>query len=265
MTDQSDACDLSLVLACYNEAEHFVESVHQIFDVLDDSVYRYEIIFVDDRSQDGTPDLIRQVCDANPHRPLRAIFHEVNTGRGGAVSDGMKVARGKVVGFIDVDLEVQAHYVPSCVRAILRGEADVVIGHRYYALTPWLLYRHVLSRGYHYLVQRFLDLKLGDSESGYKFFAREALHTILPYTQDTHWFWDTEIVAYALLGGYRVQEIPVLFFRKSNKTSTVRPIHDSVYYVRHLVAFKRRLRTERDKIAALRLTRQEQFERVSSG
>ncbi len=239
------------MLACYDELEHITDSIQKIFDVLDDWVYSYEIVFVDDNSRDNTRDLIAQIIAANPDRPLRTVFHDENTGRGGAVSDGMRAARGRVVGFIDIDLEVQPHYIPSCVRPILRGEADVVVGHRFYEAVTWLhIFRAFLSRGYQLIVHRFLNHNLGDSESGYKFFSRAALLDILPRVHDQHWFWDTEIITYAKRAGYRVAEVAVLFRRRADKTSTVKPIKDSIYYLRHLLRFKRRLSAEEQAEAA---------------
>ena len=100
--------DLSLVLACYNEERILERSVDEIFLVLDALRSTSEVIFVDDGSGDRTRSVINRLLLDNPKRDLRKIEHVRNLGRGRTVSDGIRAARGRFVGFIDVDLEVPA-------------------------------------------------------------------------------------------------------------------------------------------------------------
>jgi hypothetical protein len=88
------------------------------------------------------------------------------------VTDGFRAARGTVAGYLDVDLEVHARYVPSLVRAIAQG-ADIATVRRVYAFQLRALDRYFMSRGYSFLVRRMLDLPFHDTETGYKFFRRD--------------------------------------------------------------------------------------------
>ncbi|MBI3550332.1 MAG: glycosyltransferase [Elusimicrobia bacterium] len=230
--------DLTLVLACYNEEEIFRSSVDRILQTLDAIRVSYEVIFVEDKSRDATANLIREAIAARPGKPLRAIFHDRNQGRGATVSDGFREAKGRVMGFIDIDLEVGPEYILPCYLAAGQG-ADVVIGLRIYRLYWHSLLRHVLSRGYHKLVSVALGMPPLDTESGYKFFRREAALELLSKTKDPGWFWDTEIVARAVEAGCRIVEVPCLFQRRWDKTSTVRPLRDSIVYLRRLLKYKK--------------------------
>jgi glycosyltransferase involved in cell wall biosynthesis len=233
------AIDLSLVLACYNEESHLESSVHQIVTCLDSTRLKYEIIFVDDMSQDATRAIIDRVIAAMPQRSLRRIFHEHNTGRGGAVTDGFRSAVGDIAGYIDVDLEVGPWYIPACYAAVANG-ADVVIGHRSYKVTILGLWRHVLSNGYRSVVRRVLPTGLStDTESGYKFFRRSSLLPLLDQTADRGWFWDTEIVLRAWARGLSIAEVPCLYVRNFQKRSTVRSVQDSLEYLKRLWRFRR--------------------------
>lgn len=109
---------LSLVLACYNEAEHLEASFAEIRETLEQTSWPFEVIFVDDVSRDRTREILREIVAAHPDLDLRVILHETNRGRGRTVTDGFRAARGVVAGYLDVDLEVHARYVPSLVRAI---------------------------------------------------------------------------------------------------------------------------------------------------
>jgi glycosyltransferase AglD len=231
--------DLSLVLACFNEESHFEESVHQIVQVLDYTVFSYEIIFVDDCSRDKTRLLIDQASRKYPDKRILKIFHDKNVGRGGAVSDGIAIARGEVVGYIDIDLEVHARYIPPLVREVMNG-ADVAIAERIYRFYWRGTIRWVLSHGYSVLRRWILNLPLVDTESGFKFFRRSKIMPILGTIQDRQWFWDTEVMALCYWAGLRIVEVPCLFQRRFDKQSTVNEISDTIDYLGKILRFRRR-------------------------
>ncbi len=231
--------DLSLILACYNEATHFAKSLRQIVAVLERSIYSWEIIFVDDHSKDATPTLILQACRKDSR--LHAQYHAVNTGRGRTVADGMHASRGRVVGFIDIDCEVSPVYIPQCVGSIIRNKADVVVGKRVYKTRITSIFREIFSVGYQWLAQRIVDTGGIDTEAGYKFFLRRRILPVLAKTKHPGWFWDTEIIVRARRAGLRVIEEPVLFLRREDKKSTVEPLRDIVNYLVSLWRFRREL------------------------
>ena len=234
---------LSLVLACYNEAEHLETSFAEIRDTLEQTRWPYEIIFVDDLSRDRTREILRAIVAAHPALDLRLLLHDVNRGRGTTVADGFRVARGEIAGYLDVDLEVHSRYVPSLVRAI-EGGADVATVRRIYAFQIRVLDRYFMSRGYSFLVRRLLGLPFHDTETGYKFFRRETVVPLLDEIEDGGWFWDTEFMARAARRGLKVAEIPGAYVRREDKTSTVRGLPDSALYFRQLLRFRRKLRAE---------------------
>lgn len=230
---------LSLIIACYNEEPHLRQSISTVMSVLGDSVFSYELIFVDDKSQDNTREIIASLVKKNNN--FRAIYHAINQGRGKSIRDGIAIARGKVVGFIDIDLEVSPVYMPSFVRMILSGDADVVTGLRVYREGFSSIHRSILSRGYSWLVRSALGIPLHDTETGYKFFHRKKILSIVQKTKNNGWFWDTEIMTYAHYDGLAIHEEPVLFIRRFDKKSSVRLIHDTLDYMRNLLAFRKRL------------------------
>lgn len=240
--DIQQSLDLSLVLACYNEEPIIEDSIREILQVLDHIRLSYEIILVDDCSQDRTRELIDKIIAQNPSREMRKLFHEKNIGRGGAVTDGIRLACGDVVGFIDIDLEVPAHYILPCVVAIRNG-ADVATAWRKYEQLSWrTLHRWFVSQGYIFLVKRMLATNLKDTETGYKFFNRKSVLPILDHVEDGRWFWDTEIMARSYFAGLNIIEIPAIFIKRPEKKSTVNIVADSVDYVVKLLRFQRSVR-----------------------
>jgi len=236
--------DLTLVLACYNEEAILETSVSRILAVLDGMPLSHEVIFVDDGSQDRTREIIDRILAAAPDRSLRRIFHDRNRGRGRAVSTGMLAAAGAIVGFIDVDLEVEARYIPLVVGAIQDGAA-VATARRVFPFTWRSAQRYAMSKGYAWLVRRLLQLPTLDTESGFKFFRRDVILPVLATVEADGWFWDTEIMAQAFRAGLRIVELPCPYVRRFDKASSVSPWRDSVEYGRQLWRFSRQPRNRR--------------------
>jgi glycosyltransferase involved in cell wall biosynthesis len=248
-----ETIDLSLIIACYNEGPSLSESVRQVIETLDQTLWTYELIFVDDCSQDDTRQLIDEMVMQYADRNVTKLFHAHNTGRGRTVSDGFRLARGSVVGYIDIDLEIPAHYIPIYVRAIKNG-ADVATAHRIYKLQPRLWLRFFLSRGYTWLMRQMLDVPLRDTEAGYKFFNYRSLMPILNQVVDEHWFWDTEIMVRSYLAGYMIREIPCLCIKRYDKQSTVRVLRDSIDYFVKLWHFRHDVKQLRSTSAVIELS-----------
>lgn len=230
--------DLSVILPCYNEHPVFESSAREIVKTLDHTTFAYEIIFVDDCSKDDTRALIDAFIAAHPSHNLSRIFHEQNKGRGGAVTDGIRAARGAVAGYIDIDLEVGAQYIPTLTLAVQDG-ADIALGQRNYLFQPRSLDRWILSKGYHRIAQWMIGLDpFWDTESGYKFFSRARILPVLDEIDDQRWFWDTEVMVRAALHDFKIVEVPVLFLRNYGKTSSVNAMQDTFDYMRRLWKFR---------------------------
>ena len=232
--------DLSLILACYNEKQIFEKSIREIFKCLDETPYNFEIIFVEDASKDKTKTLIKNLLKKDKIHNLRAIFHSKNQGRGKSVKDGFLEAQGEVIGYIDIDLETPAHYIPIFVKKVLNGY-DVVCADRIYHFNLNSAVRWFSSKGYNWLRNAILKLPLGDTEAGYKFFLRKTALSVIKKTKENHWFWDTEIMTLVYLSGLKIAYIPTVFIKKKEKTSTVKVIPDTVDYLKKLLCFRHSL------------------------
>ena len=229
--------ELSVILPCYNEAEHFLKSSQKILDVLKRSKIAFELIFVEDASQDNTPELITQFMRREKNKQVRALFHAKNLGRGRSVTDGIGSARGRFAGFIDIDCEVSPSYIPQFLVQLKSGK-DIVCAERRYQTTAGGLVRTLASKLYQQLVKLVLVTNLSDTEAGYKFFNRKRIFPVLSKVRDTGWFWDTEIMVRSERAGLKIAFFPVQFNRRMDKTSTVRLIPDTLNYFIKLFAFR---------------------------
>jgi dolichyl-phosphate beta-glucosyltransferase len=229
----------SLILPCYNEIEHIKESLFYIQEYLQFLFVNdgYEIILIDDFSSDGTREFLRSL-EASPN--VKILFNEKNLGRGATVKKGLQMACAENIGFMDIDREISEVYIPKFVHLISKG-FDVVVADRTYKISASLpaWWRHILSESYRYFAASLLGLPVRDSEAGYKFFSVRAKNLILNSSKFDDWFWDTECIKIGEFANLKFAEVPVLFKRNINKTSTVRTVSDSWKYINAAILFKK--------------------------
>lgn len=238
--------DLSVIIPCYNSAGLVASRVAELEAVLGATTWSWEILLCDDGSADATPELCRRLAEESPRR--RYLPSAVNRGRGRNVSDGIRQSRGRFVGFMDADRSTAAHYLVPAVLALLAG-ADVAQAHRNYKIHlaefPFIVHRFLAHVTYAALVRLALGIRGHDTETGFKFFRREAALRLLERTEAAGWFWDTEVIANAHVLGCRVAEVPSLFIRTKGMGSTVRLARDSWTQFWALLRYARRLKGRR--------------------
>lgn len=227
--------DVSVILACYNEGTTFGKSVGKIVSVLEQTRKKWEIIFVEDKSGDDTKKSVEKLTSKIANS--KAIYHQKNLGRGKSVSDGILASKGDICGYLDVDLEVSADYIPIFIEEIEKS-SDVVVGRRFYEGTLKSIARFIASKTYATIVKFLLKIPIEDTEAGYKFFKRKIILPILKKTKDREWFWDTEICARSFWGGLKISQVPVLFIRRGDKKSTVRLVSDTWNYLTKIIKLR---------------------------
>ncbi len=202
---------LSVVIPCYNEKNN----VRTIVDkVLASPIPKKEIIVVDDKSTDGTSEILdREIA------PLvsKVIHHEQNTGKGGALRTGFANATGDVVIIQDADLEYDPNEYPLVVNPIINGECDVCYGSRFLG-QPAKGYRanRMANKGLTWLSNRFTHLKITDMETCYKCFRREVIQAV--DIQENRFGFEPEITAkIAKMKGVRVKEVPISYYPRTNE------------------------------------------------
>lgn len=237
----SDTTYLSLILALYNEGPTLEKSLKTIYKLLQKIQKPWEIILVEDKSTDDT--LIKTQKLLPYLKNTKLVNHKKNQGRGKTINDGIKAARGTYCGFLDVDLEVSADYIPLFIKELEEG-SDVVVGKRFYEKNLTAVTRVLTSIGYKFIVHSILNLPIDDTEAGYKFFRREKILPMLSKIKERGWFWDTEICARSYWAGLRISQIPVLFIRRVEKKSTVRLIPDTWNYIKSMYKFKSQIPKE---------------------
>ena len=224
---------LSVVLACFNEAEHLASSYPILLKALRKINKPFEIIFVEDSSRDNTLEIIHRLIRKYPDIKTTLITHRQNLGRGKSVTDGFTKAQGLYVGYIDADLEIDPLYIKPALQKL--NQYDGIVGRRHYFFKFLLLHRFIATKIYALFVKMLFRLPVSDTESGFKFFKKEKILPVLKYARNSGWFWDTEIVFFSHKYGLKIGEIDVKYQKNFDKTSTVKTVSDSITYFKNLV------------------------------
>jgi len=214
---------ISVVIPLYNERENVSILYDAVKRVLEDAVYRYEMVFVDDGSKDGTADILRTL--AQNDRTLRAILFRKNFGQSAAMAAGFKSAGGDVVIAMDGDLQNDPEDIPRLVEKLGEGY-DVISGWRKNRKDK-LIIRKIPSRIANRLICSITDVKLHDTGCSLKAFRKEVIEGIRLYGE-LHRF----IPALARVEGARISEVVVTHHprrfgqSKYNITRTFRVLMD---------------------------------------
>src|SRR5215208_6031052 len=157
--------DVSVILPVFNEKGHLHAEIDRIRAALDASHYSYEIIVVDDGSDDGSGEALQQI------EGIRLLQFTTNRGSGSARKFGTKAARGRVVVWTDVDMTYPNDQIPQLVKE-LDGH-DQVVGARtseqgtakmFRVPAKWLIRR---------LASYLTETKIPDLNSGLRAFRRD--------------------------------------------------------------------------------------------
>jgi len=186
---------LSLILPCYNEEKRFKEGFSHFYKYLNVQNYSWEIILVNDGSQDKTLDLIKGVSKNN--ESVKFISYPKNKGKGYAIVQGVNKAVGKYILFSDIDHSVSIGTIEGFFKYFKNG-SQAVIGSRRVAGSKFIKrqkpLREFLGRGFTLLVRILIDWKIKDATCGFKAFEDEKAKIIFNKISIYDWAFDAEIL-----------------------------------------------------------------------
>lgn len=177
MTDNFSK-DLSIIISLYNEAESLPELVAWITSVMQKEAYSYELIMVDDGSQDGSWNIIRKLSADNPN--IRGISFRRNYGKSAALYEGFKAASGRVVVTMDADLQDSPEEIPEMYDMVVKQGYDIVSGWKQHRQDNKLT-KNLPSKLYNATARWITGIKLHDMNCGLKAYKNEVVKNIEVY------------------------------------------------------------------------------------
>tara|TARA_B110000259_G_C13945248_1_gene374427 strand:+ start:359 stop:1051 length:693 start_codon:yes stop_codon:yes gene_type:complete len=203
---------ISIIIPCYNEVDTISEIIEKIIKTV---TYDYEIIVIDDFSNDGTREILKNQLNKKINKLL---LNEKNFGKGYSVKRGIDGATGDIILIQDADLEYDPSDYPALIEPINKGYADVVYGSRFIGSNEKaiLLYWHRVGN---FLLTTFsnmlTNLNLTDMEVCYKAFKSEVIKGI--DLKEKRFGFEPEITAKISKMNLNIYEVGVKYYGRNYK------------------------------------------------
>lgn len=192
---------LTIVLPCFDEAANVADAVREARRAALRCAHDYEIVVIDDGSDDDTAVIAGAIVEADPH--VRLLIHATNRGYGQALRSGISAARMPWVLITDADLQFDLGELEGFLPAA--GRADLVVGWRILRRDP--VNRRINAAAWNWLVRRTFRLPVRDVDCAFKLVRRELLLNC--ELASTGAMISTELLVKCLAAGARMEEIGV--------------------------------------------------------
>jgi glycosyltransferase involved in cell wall biosynthesis len=233
---------VTVVMAVYNEVSTVNTAIELVLNHHVDGAI-IDLVIVESNSTDGTKDIVRKYLD-NPR--VTVILQDSPKGKGNAIREGLKSAKGSIILIQDADLEYDIQDYARLIHPIIDGTADFVLGSRHvkgksmrhFETQP--VKSQVLNFA-HWVFAVLFSVTYGtvlrDPFTMYKVFRRDAIKDVKFYADRFDFDW--ELVAKLIRNGYRPIEIPVTYHSRSfEEGKKVRMLRDPITWIVALIRFR---------------------------
>ncbi len=212
---------LTIIFPVLNERLRLENGIVKTVEYLESIAFSdYEILIVDNGSEDETPQIAAGLC----RRYKKVRYERISTrGVGAAFRRGLALSKGDIVGYMDIDLSTNIKHLGEAIRIFEEREDIAYINGSRFAKESdtrgrkW--YRRLTSRGLLILLKLFLGMKSTDAICGFTFVRREtALSLAEACSQDKGWFYMIEFLLRAEKRGVNILDYPVEWQEDYNST-----------------------------------------------
>ncbi len=194
---------LTIALPAFNEAENIPAMIEEVVEVIQNITSDFEIIVVDDGSQDDTGKVVQRLSKRIPQ--LRLVQHEENQGYGTAVWHGLTSAAKELIFFTDADRQFDMREISKLLAKI--EQADLVVGYRQPRRDPFM--RRLNGKGWSALVSVLFGYTARDIDCAFKLMRRDVIEQLRQEVQSGGATFSAEFLVRAKRAGFRLVEVPL--------------------------------------------------------
>ncbi len=184
--------------------------------VADGDIRDYELIVIDDKSTDRTPEIADFCATVDPH--VRVIHHDRNRKLGGSMKTGFDAATGDLVLYTDADLPFDMAELPRAVRLLREYQVDIISAYRFDRTGEGSL-RAVYTWAYNGLIKALFGVKVRDINFAFKLIRTRIFDHVELKSEGS--FIDAELVIRATRMGYEIMQMGVDYFPRTRGESTL--------------------------------------------
>ncbi len=207
---------LSIIIPVFNEEKLVLQVLDKLKKLqLTDFVDKYEVVVVDDCSNDNSYNCILQKIEQEENISL--YKHEQNKGKGAAVKTGIKHAKGDIYFIQDADLELSPKDIPSIINAMKELKIEFINGSRYMPgiIRPLFAYkRYLFNKFFTFLTSILINVKLTDMACGYKLIHKNLWDKLS--LKENRFGFEAELIIKAMrIKKNNIAEVPVQYFPRN--------------------------------------------------
>jgi dolichol-phosphate mannosyltransferase len=198
---------ISIIIPVFNEEAKISAVLKSISEFLKPDFQNYEIILINDGSEDNTLKISLEAQRLDSH--IKVLSYGKNRGKGYAVRQGVLNSIGDIVIFLDGDLDISHKHISDYIKHL--GAYDLVIASKTHPLSVVTapVIRKFLSRMFNLIVRLLLGITMKDTQSGLKVGRGLALRTIFENMFTNRYAFDVELLVIASRQGLKIKELPI--------------------------------------------------------
>lgn len=200
---------LSVLLPAFNESDKILSNLREIKNTLVGLGHDFEIIVVDDGSDDDTYPIAELL--SRSIKEVSVYQSSKNIGKGMALREAALKAEGELIVFLDADLELHPRLIADMMARMEREQADLVLGSKRHTESkldyPW--HRKMISDLYYVVNHILFGIPVKDTQTGIKLFKRKVLEDVLPKLIEKKYAFDLELIVNAHAQGFKIIEAPI--------------------------------------------------------
>jgi dolichyl-phosphate beta-glucosyltransferase len=218
---------ISIIIPGFNEEKRIQKTLHTLFSFCIQRFPQFEIIFVDDGSTDQTHYIVKEL--SSEMQQIKYLGYPKNMGKGYAIRFGLKHAKGTYMFFTDADLPYNPQFFSLAIETFEKNAFDIISGNRQLKQSrddAGLSQQRIwASRIFSFLVHRFFDIEITDTQCGIKGFRKACAQKIVQQSHINGYAFDVEIFILAKKRQWHVGFLPVVLV--NNQHSKIRLGFDS--------------------------------------
>lgn len=226
--------DVTILVPVYNEKntiKRILSSVTSIQGI------NYELIIVDDFSNDGSREILQDWYKLNKKQSIKLILHAQNKGKGAGIKTAVKEARGKYFVVQDADLEYDPSEIPGIAQKAFLENAQAVYGSRFKGKVKNMpKANYVANRMYNLMLIPLYGKRVSDMHTCYKMVDTGLLRDM--EIQSDGFEYATEFISKLLKRGVTIYEVPISFNGRTIKEGKKIDIKDGLICFRDLVHYR---------------------------
>ena len=213
---------ISIIVPAYHAGEFIKDAVAKKIAVLKSLEVPYELILVIDGTDKSS---ISEMTPFFKMKQFKVVYLKYNHGKGFAVRRGMRQAKGKYIGYMDVDNDIDPLVIRDMYNAILSNKYSAILPSKTHKLSKinYPFKRKLFSKVYNFIVKNIFNIPCSDTQLGAKLYSKSYIQNVIPLCMINGFAFELEMLSYAKeMNLLYFKEIPVVVNFKTQTTISLK-------------------------------------------